>query len=546
MQGREEAPPRRHPFSSAAAAPMASAFVGLLSGLPPRQAHALYRSPWACLAVLRALPPLAKQYVMRLLYVESPVEVAELDAWARPDAREKHAVGVSAMRRLRVLVPAVDDAGGGGGFTGARVRLNPRFRRGLRVMLERSFVDANGEGVGGDDDLGGRVPSHDSLDAYARSRWEALVLTLTGASDAFAVDADYVAPTNQGGKKGSANGGRAPLDVGALFRSARLVGDTSKGEREGVTEAGFRFLLTTAREQIWLLLTQYIASSYVSVADTPHAGDDPTVYDADADADADVDADVDLTDDAAREHLAPAVIGFLLQLTFQHPGRAYPTDGLPPAQRAVVSDLAHLGLLYLLSADGKGYYVPTYLTAGLSSGASEEEDGAAAGGGGAGDGHVIVETNYRVYAYTTSAVEVEILRLFTRPDYLLPNLYVGMLTREAVLEALSSGISADQIVQYLRTHAHPQTRKKGGPAVPLTVSDQIRLWARERTRVKEAPAVLYCDFPTETNMYDKVAAAAVDRGVLLWEDREGKRLAVTAGGHDQMREVFRRIRAGEM
>ena len=48
---------------------MASAFVGFLAGLPPRQIDRLYDSPWACLAVLRALPPLAKQYVMRLLYV---------------------------------------------------------------------------------------------------------------------------------------------------------------------------------------------------------------------------------------------------------------------------------------------------------------------------------------------------------------------------------------------------------------------------------------------------------------------------------------------
>jgi transcription initiation factor TFIIH subunit 4 len=116
----------------------------------------------------------------------------------------------------------------------------------------------------------------------------------------------------------------------------------------------------------------------------------------------------------------------------------------------VVSDLAHLGLLYLLSsADGKGYYVPTYLTAGLSSGASGDETGGGRGGGGGGGGgymsgggggggdgggHVLVETNYRVYAYTTSAVEIEILRLFTRPDYRLPNLYVGMLTRECVLQ----------------------------------------------------------------------------------------------------------------
>jgi len=45
----------------------------------------------------------------------------------------------------------------------------------------------------------------------------------------------------------------------------------------------------------------------------------------------------------------------------------------------VVSDLAHLGLLYLLSIDGKGYYIPTYLTAGLSSGASGDDTSAGRG-----------------------------------------------------------------------------------------------------------------------------------------------------------------------
>lgn len=161
------------------------------------------------------------------------------------------------------------------------------------------------------------------------------------------------------------------------------------------------------------------------------------------------------------------------------------------------------------------------------------------------EGHVIVETNYRVYAYTSSAVEVEILRLFTRPDYRLPNLYVGMLTREAVLGALSSGIGAEQIVRYLRAHAHPRTRRTPGPAVPNTVCDQIRLWARERTRVREAPAVLYCDFPTNDRdgMFAEVAKAAGERGVLLWEDGEGARLAVAAEGHEDMKRVFAAARA---
>ena len=42
------------------------------------------------------------------------------------------------------------------------------------------------------------------------------------------------------------------------------------------------------------------------------------------------------------------------------------------------------------------------------------------------------------------------------------------------------------------------------------------------------------------------AGAAAERGVLLWEDREGMRVAIAAEGHDHMREVFRKIRAGEM
>ena len=327
------------------------------------------------------------------------------------------------------------------------------------------------------------------------------------------------------------------LDVGALFRAAKLIGDEDAGEEGGVTEAGFRFLLTTPREQIWLLLTQYI-SRFVRAAERSETIPMAT------------DADDDDAADAADERLAPSVIAFLLRLTFQKPGTPYATDGLPPAQREVVSDLAHLGLLYpLTSPSGAGYYVPTYLTAGLSSG-GDAGDGVSGDGPVAADergheGHVVVETNYRVYAYTTSAVEVEILRLFTRPDYKLPNLYVGMVTRESVLAALCGGISAEQIVRYLRQHAHPQTRKTPGAAVPTNVCDQIRLWAREQSRVTRAPAVLYCDFPTGTDMFAKVVAAASDADVLLWQDTPGMRLAVAAEGHDRMKAVFAAIRAGE-
>ena len=60
-----------------------------------------------------------------------------------------------------------------------------------------------------------------------------------------------------------------------------------------------------------------------------------------------------------------------------------------------------------------------------------------------------------------------------RPDYRLPNLYVGTLSMASVRSALSSGISANQIVSYLQHNAHPHVAKRI-PVVPETVSDQVR------------------------------------------------------------------------
>ncbi len=45
----------------------------------------LYESPWTCQALLRALDPLPQQYVIRLLYIDSPVSEG---AW---QARQQNA-----------------------------------------------------------------------------------------------------------------------------------------------------------------------------------------------------------------------------------------------------------------------------------------------------------------------------------------------------------------------------------------------------------------------------------------------------------------------
>ncbi len=48
-----------------------------LEGLPEAQQDALYDSPWTCRALLRALTPLGRLYVMRLLLPHAPVPQGE-------------------------------------------------------------------------------------------------------------------------------------------------------------------------------------------------------------------------------------------------------------------------------------------------------------------------------------------------------------------------------------------------------------------------------------------------------------------------------------
>ena len=53
-----------------------------------------------------------------------------------------------------------------------------------------------------------------------------------------------------------------------------------------------------------------------------------------------------------------------------------------------------------------------------------------------------------------------------------PNLVVSTISRHSVRRALLKGIAAEQIVNYLRQHAHKQMMKFN-PIVPKTLADQV-------------------------------------------------------------------------
>lgn len=79
MQKRQGYPRQGYPRRPSAAFPQAAARMDLnsyLEELSKEQLVSLYDSYWTCQAVLRSLPPLAQQYVLRLLFIDQPLELS--------------------------------------------------------------------------------------------------------------------------------------------------------------------------------------------------------------------------------------------------------------------------------------------------------------------------------------------------------------------------------------------------------------------------------------------------------------------------------------
>ncbi|CDW73476.1 tfiih and nucleotide excision repair factor 3 complexes subunit [Stylonychia lemnae] len=74
------------------------------------------------------------------------------------------------------------------------------------------------------------------------------------------------------------------------------------------------------------------------------------------------------------------------------------------------------------------------------------------------DKFIIVETNFKVFAYTSSDLYRQLLKQFIRVECFFPNLVVGTLTRKSLQKAYQRGISSQQILHFLETHTHITAR----------------------------------------------------------------------------------------
>ncbi|PLB37279.1 TFIIH/NER complex subunit TFB2 [Aspergillus candidus] len=465
-----------------------------LEGLPGTVFFKLYQQPSTALAIFRRmLPDLAKCFVMALLYLKDPLPAGDLEGWVKSGSIKERDHALSILGRLHILSNTVTSDN-----VRAYMVTNP-FSTSLRQALTGA-EQTQSFGVLA------QIPPQSAvsipeLDEYARRQWEGVLGYMVGTSG---LGAQREAGLSKGVKQ--------------LLQAGHLV--EVRDRRVEITQDGFAFVLQDVSTQVWHILILYVESAEAIGMDSVE------------------------------------VLSFLFLLSSLELGKSYEKRNLTSNQLRTLTDLTDFGIVYQDSTEASHFY-PTRLATTLTSDSSTLSNpiagsltgptGTSSGGSKAATGFIIIETNYRLYAYTSSPLQISLIALFTTLKYRFPNLLTGKITRQSIRRAIEMGITADQIISYLSTHAHPQMRKynasratsnqAGIPSVlPPTVVDQIRLWQLERDRVKATPGFLFKDF-VSLSEYEAPCRYAEEIGVLVWKSHKKRMFFVTR--HEQVAAFLR-------
>uniref|UniRef100_A0A665VAJ5 General transcription factor IIH subunit 4 n=1 Tax=Echeneis naucrates TaxID=173247 RepID=A0A665VAJ5_ECHNA len=428
-----------------------------LRELSPDLLDRLYNHPATCLAVYRELPSLAKNYVMRMLFLDQPLPKAAVALWVKKDSQKHHDECVSVLSGLR-LWHSQQLQGGLQGYI-----LNPVFKDNLRIALlggGRAWAD-EGSTLGPDR----HARDIESLDRYAMERWEVILHFMVGSPSA-----------------------AVSQDLAQLLVQAGLM-KSETGEAPYITSAGFQFLLLDTASQLWYFTLQYLKTAQSR--------------------------GMDLVE----------ILSFLFQLSFSTLGRDYSVEGMSESLLTFLQHLREFGLVFQRKRKSRRYY-PTRLAITLAAGVTTNA------------GFIVVETNYRIYAYTNSELQIALVALFSEMLYRFPNVVVAQVTRESVQQAIANGITAQQIIHFLRTRAHPVILKQT-PVLPPTITDQIRLWELERDRLQFTEGVLYNQFLSQAD-FEVLRDRAQGLGCLVWQDVPRRVMVVTPQGHSEVKRFWKR------
>ncbi|EJF64723.1 transcription factor Tfb2 [Dichomitus squalens LYAD-421 SS1] len=475
--------------------------IGFLLSQPQSTMNRLYQKPSSCLSIFRLLQPLERQIVMNLLWLETPIPGATMAAWVTREGKRPYQEALSTLQSLHILPQQSTRPGPP---QPVKHNLNPTFKASLRQAITGGGTSGS-FGILAENDDKHPPPDIEALDAFALERWETILYYMVSSGTG-----QFPAKPSQG--------------VLYLLQRSGLMA-TVHGATLQITSAGFQFLLHPPHEQLWELLLQYLQMAEERQMDL-----------------VEVLSFLLMLSTTELGKVGVHTIQFIAQVTQAIPhAQSYSTENLSATQKAMLEDLRDYGLIRQRTATSRKFS-PTRLATTLTSSSPPLPTSAGTGDGSHVQGFIVLETNYRLYAYTDNPLQIAVLNLFVTLKYRFPNLVVGQITRDSVKKALANGITADQIISYLITHAHPQMRKNK-PLLPVTVQDQIRLWELERNRVKSQEGYLYTAFASHAD-YEWVLDYAKKLGVVLWENPSKRCFFGSVEGHMNIRGYIERRSAG--
>ncbi|KAK4689016.1 DNA repair protein RAD50, partial [Tremellales sp. Uapishka_1] len=365
----------------------------------------LYKSEAVCLCILRLLPPVCRHIVLHVLWSHQSLRTTELKALCQMNPQ------ATMEETERVIQPALSRKI----FLPIKLHQNKMqypmsdtFKKGLRNALTGMGI-SNAFGVPYDRGPEDTVKPAEELVEYGEETWESILKYMVSSG----------LGERMGGVSKPKNQVLYLLHVSGLMADPLdHTGSNPNYERLTITSKGFQFLLEDRQAQLWQILMFYL-----------------TAMDA-------------------REQRSAEVLSLFFSLGCMELGQDYSASKSFPYAQATLGDLELYGFVHKRKKVDGGkadQFFPTHLATSLCAGdaSSQNQDADE-------KRFLIMETNYKIYAYTSNELEIAILNLFVDIRIRYPNLVVGKLDRRCVKAAMEKGISAHQIIAYLSSHAHPQ------------------------------------------------------------------------------------------
>ncbi|ETV91391.1 hypothetical protein, variant 1 [Aphanomyces invadans] len=341
-----------------------------LGSLPGGSVDRLYQDAWACQAVFQSLSPLAQQIVMRLLFSNHATYAHDaILHWVQDAAQDKMTAAIEKLRHLRVLRVVQGSLD---------YVLNPVFQEQLKKALSS---------LGGSPWEAGRsklpaekpIPAVE-LELYARKRWDSVLHFMVGSTAVAAPPATV---------------------IGILEHTKLMQPSKSDSRALHITDTGYEFMLKDIHAQTWIFVLEYMK-------------------------------DID------RKGILPAdeMLQFLFQMSYCRMNEYYAVADLTRNQQQLLGDLVELGLLYRRGAKATRFYTTslavnlifggmlgqTRANMTMSQGLDHITNYAAdpsksrlpSASPARADSSllIVVETNFKVYAYTQSSLHIAMLSVF--------------------------------------------------------------------------------------------------------------------------------------